>query len=204
MKELILNNLDIAMLLFALLILGIAMIRTLSKRKYSHREFLLTVTKIKNQKISTALEGKGLAKSDVEKHAPKSVNYFLAKIKEVNPIFSQRSFIAKAKEIFTEIVESIHKKDVKNVENLLSPELLKEIESYIQGNAELEEIKIERFDFSEIVAADVDGKKITLICKFITRQKSQEGKNKEFIRVDKWSFSKPLHSMNDDWKVIAT
>ncbi len=204
MKELILNNLDIAMLLFALLVLTIAMVRTLTKRKYSHREFLLTVTKIKNQKANNGLDGKSLVKDETESHAPKRVNYFLARSKEVNPVFSQRTFIQKAKEIFTEIVENIHKKDTKKIERLLSPQLLTEIETYIKEHENLKEIKIERFDFSEIVDADVDNKKIILVCKFITRQKVPNGKNEEFIRVDKWSFSKPLNSLNEDWKVIET
>ncbi len=204
MKELILNNLDIAMLIFALLILAIAMVRTLTKRNYSRREFLLTVAKIKNQKSSTIPESKNSVKNNIENHAPKSVNYFLAQIKEANPIFSQRSFIQKAKEIFTEIVEGIHKKDTQKIEKLLSPQLLKEIEEYIKENEKLEEIKIERFDFSEIVDADVNNKKIILVCKFITRQKSQNDSNKELIRVDRWSFSKPLNSIGEDWKVIET
>ncbi|MDR0678020.1 MAG: Tim44/TimA family putative adaptor protein [Holosporaceae bacterium] len=133
-------------------------------------------------------------------------------IKKIYPSFDPNDFLNKSKRAFEIIFAAYSSGDIKTLEDLLSPRILKAFSMAIDDRKKRKEIIegiLVRFISSEIINVDMLDDYILITVKFETEQsnvlKSENGAvlegNADFVekRTDIWSFSRKKLSKNSRW-----
>jgi len=141
----------------------------------------------------------------------------LEKINELDKNFSIETFLEGAKDAFKIIVESYSKENIKKINYLLSPDILK-VFSIASKNRikkkQLLEHSFISFKSAEIKKIVLKSTIVEIIVKFVTEQVNLLRNNRDMIiegnedniekHVDYWTFSKDLKSLDPNWKLIDT
>jgi predicted lipid-binding transport protein (Tim44 family) len=141
----------------------------------------------------------------------------LEKIAGADPSFSPRSFLEGARIAYEMIVSAFAEGDKKALKPLLSREVYDGFAAAIdsrQKNGETLESKFVGIDNSQIVAAELAGKKASVTVRFIadliaaTRSRAGEVIDGDATRVrqitDVWTFERDVSSRDPNWRLIST
>src|SRR5262245_34705397 len=141
----------------------------------------------------------------------------LERIAAADPGFSPRSFLEGARIAYEMIVQAFSEGDKKVLKPLLSREVFDGFSSAIdtrQKNGETMESKFVGIDNSEIVAAELAGKKASVTVRFIsdlisaTRNRAGEVIDGDGLKVrritDVWTFERDVSSRDPNWRLIST
>jgi predicted lipid-binding transport protein (Tim44 family) len=224
-----------------LLILGIAVVllfklrsvlgtRTGNERRYDPVQRDQQQTDLRREDNVIHMPGREPARSDGdnagEEGAPIWQGYAepgspaaggLEKIAGADPSFSPRSFLEGARIAYEMIVSAFAEGDKKALKPLLSREVYDGFAAAIdsrQKNGETLESKFVGIDNSQIVAAELAGKKANVTVRFIadliaaTRSRAGEVVDGDATRVrqitDVWTFERDVSSRDPNWRLIST
>jgi predicted lipid-binding transport protein (Tim44 family) len=224
-----------------LLILGIAVVllfklrsvlgtRTGNERRYDPVQRDQQQTDLRREDNVIHMPGREPARSDGdtpgEEGAPIWQGYAepgspvaggLEKIAGADPSFSPRSFLEGARIAYEMIVSAFAEGDKKALKPLLSREVYDGFSAAIdtrQRNGETLESKFVGIDNSQIVAAELAGKKASVTVRFIadlisaTRSRAGEVIDGDATRVrqitDVWTFERDISSRDPNWRLIST
>jgi len=138
-------------------------------------------------------------------------------IREYDPSFSAKEFVAGASMAFEMILNAYAEGDVKMLKNLLSPEVFSGFAQAIeQRDAEGQSLQetLVGLKKAEAVEAYMDGKDAHITVKFVSEQISAlldsdgtviEGDPAKVIEAtDFWTFARPAKSRNPNWTLVGT
>lgn len=141
----------------------------------------------------------------------------LEKIAAADPGFSPRSFLEGARIAYEMIVQAFAEGDKKALKPLLSREVFDGFSGVIdarQRNGETLESKFVGLDNSEIVSAELAGRKGSVTVRFIadlisaTRNRAGEVIDGDAVKVrritDVWTFERDVSSRDPNWRLIST
>jgi predicted lipid-binding transport protein (Tim44 family) len=224
-----------------LLILGIAVVllfklrsvlgtRTGNERRYDPLQRDQQQTELRREDNVIHMPGREPARSDgdapAEEGAPIWQGYAepgspaaagLEKIAGADPSFLPRSFLEGARIAYEMIVSAFAEGDKKALKPLLSREVYDGFSAAIdtrQKNNETLESKFVGIDNSQIVGAELSGKKASVTVRFIadlisaTRSRTGEVIDGDATRVrqitDVWTFERDISSRDPNWRLIST
>jgi predicted lipid-binding transport protein (Tim44 family) len=224
-----------------LLILGVAVVllfklrsvlgtRTGNERRYDPIQRDQQQTELRREDNVIHMPGREPVRSDgdspAEEGAPIWQGYAepgspaaggLEKIAGADPSFSPRSFLEGARIAYEMIVSAFAEGDKKALKPLLSREVYDGFSAAIdnrQKNGETLESKFVGIDNSQIVAAELAGKKASVTVRFIadlisaTRSRTGEVIDGDATRVrqitDVWTFERDISSRDPNWRLIST
>jgi len=141
----------------------------------------------------------------------------LEKIAAADPGFSPRSFLEGARIAYEMVVQAFAEGDKKALKPLLSREVFDGFSGAIdirQKNGETLESKFVGIDNSEIVAAELAGRKASVTVRFIadlisaTRNRAGEVIDGDAVKVrqitDVWTFERDVSSRDPNWRLVST
>jgi predicted lipid-binding transport protein (Tim44 family) len=223
-----------------LLILGVAVVllfklrsvlgtRTGNERRYDPIQRDQQQTELRREDNVIHMPGREPTRSDgdpAEEGAPIWQGYAepgspaaggLEKIAGADPSFSPRSFLEGARIAYEMIVSAFAEGDKKALKPLLSREVYDGFSAAIdnrQKNGETLESKFVGIDNSQIVAAELAGKKASVTVRFIadlisaTRSRAGEVIDGDATRVrqitDVWTFERDISSRDPNWRLVST
>lgn len=141
----------------------------------------------------------------------------LEKIAAAAPGFDAKHFVAGARAAYEMVVEAFASGDKATLKSLLSPEVLEGFSNAIDARA-AERQKLEfrfiGFDRTEILSAELEGKRATIDMKFVSQFISATydaggtlldgDPNSVRMVTDLWSFERDVSQPNPNWRVIST
>jgi predicted lipid-binding transport protein (Tim44 family) len=224
-----------------LLILGIAVVllfklrsvlgtRTGNERRYDPIQREQQQTELRREDNVIHMPGREPARADgeagAEQGAPIWQGYAepgspaaggLERIAAADPSFSPRSFLEGARIAYEMIVSAFAEGDKKALKPLLSRDVFDGFSAAIdtrQKNGETQESKFVGIDNSEIVTAELSGKKASVTVRFIadlisaTRNRAGEVIDGDASRVrqitDVWTFERDVSSRDPNWRLVST
>jgi predicted lipid-binding transport protein (Tim44 family) len=224
-----------------LLILGIAVVllfklrsvlgtRTGNERRYDPIQREQQQTELRRDDNVIHMPGREPARADgeagAEQGAPIWQGYAepgspaavgLERIAAADPSFSPRSFLEGARIAYEMIVSAFAEGDKKALKPLLSRDVFDGFSAAIdtrQKNGETQESKFVGIDNSEIVTAELSGKKASVTVRFFadlisaTRNRTGEVIDGDASRVrqitDVWTFERDVSSRDPNWRLVST
>jgi len=224
-----------------LLILGVAVVllfklrsvlgtRTGNERRYDPVQRQEQQTDLRREDNVIHIPGREPARGDSDNPAAAAIPVWqgyaepgsalaigLEKIAAADPGFSPRSFLEGARIAYEMIVQAFTEGDKKALKPLLAREVFDGFSGVIdarQRNGETLESKFVGIDNSEIVSAEVVGRKASVTVRFIadlisaTRNRAGEVIDGDAAKVrritDVWTFERDVSSRDPNWRLIST
>jgi len=117
--------------------------------------------------------------------------------------FDHNSFLEGAKAAFEMIVEYFNRGNKKGLQKLLTKETFKTFSSVIDSEKQPKQKELLSLEINSIEKVWVEGKKIFIKIKFLSKYIDNEGKN-ETTKQDMWTFEKNISSQDPNWLLSST
>ncbi|MDR3448807.1 MAG: Tim44/TimA family putative adaptor protein [Alphaproteobacteria bacterium] len=148
---------------------------------------------------------------------PASLEGGLVQVKTIDKDFSEKRFLADAREIFTAIVETYATGNLSGIADKMSPALLAHFQASAdarKANNQTAQSRIDKIKDADAIAARAEGTQAFVTVKFVSDQENilrdsggrviggSEGKTEEV--TDIWTFSRDTSVPDSKWIVVET